>query len=73
MTYRYGEDSAPTVLEDIDCPSGSYLVLLQCYYSYQYTSYCNKDIHDAFVDCCKYYDRSLCILNMLFRYNQDLG
>ena len=50
---RYGADPASTLLEDVDCYSSSYLVLLQCSYSSQYSTYCNINIRDAFVACCK--------------------
>ena len=52
----YGTDTASSVLEDVDCYSSSYLVLLQCSYSSRYSTYCNNDIRDVFVVCCKYYD-----------------
>ena len=49
----YGTDTASTLLEDVDCRSSSYLVLLQCSYRSQISSYCNNDTRDAFVACCK--------------------
>ena len=42
------------LLEDVDCSSSSYLVLLQCSYSTVISSYCNDNTRDAFVACCKY-------------------
>ena len=50
---RFGTDTAAILLEDVDCSTSSYLVLLQCSYNYQYSSYCIDDSRDAFVVCCK--------------------
>ena len=50
---RFGTDTNSILLEDVGCSSSDYLVLLQCRYSYQYSSYCNDDSRDAFVVCCK--------------------
>ena len=50
---RYGTDTNPVLLEDVDCSTSNYLVLLQCSYSYRYSSYCNDHSRDAFVVCCK--------------------
>ena len=50
---RFGTDTNAILLEDVDCSTSSYLVLLQCSYNYQYSSYCNDDSRDAFVVCCK--------------------
>ena len=51
--YSYGTDTNSTLLEDVNCSSSSYLVLLQCNYNFHYSSYCNSHSHDAFVVCCK--------------------
>ena len=53
LTSRYGTDTNPVLLEDVYCSTSNYLVLLQCSYSYQYSSYCNDHSRDAFVVCCK--------------------
>ena len=51
--YSYGTDTKLTLLEDVDCSSSSYLVLLQCSYSTVITSDCNDHDLDVFVVCCK--------------------
>ena len=53
IIYRYGTDINPVLLEDVDCSSSSYLVLLQCSYSTLISSYCNDNDRDVFVVCCK--------------------
>ena len=52
--YSYGTDANSTLLEDVDCSSSSYLVLLQCSYRSPYSTYCNDNNRDAVVVCCKY-------------------
>ena len=53
IIYRYGTDINPVLIEDVDCSSSSYLVLLQCSYSTLISSYCNDNDHDVYVVCCK--------------------
>ena len=53
ILYSYGSGINPVLLEDVDCSSSDYLVLLQCSYSTVISSYCNDDYRDVFVVCCK--------------------
>ena len=48
----YGTDNAPAVLDDVQCSTAEYLVLLQCAYSTNIGSDCS-DGTDATVTCCK--------------------
>ena len=52
--YSFGRDTRLTLLDNVDCSSSGYLVLLQCSYSTVISSYCNDHDHDAFVVCCKF-------------------
>ena len=54
LLYSYGNDTNSMLLEDVDCSSSNYLVLLQCSYRSRYSFYCNDHDRDAFVVCCKY-------------------
>ena len=52
LHYSYGADGIVAVLDQVQCSSAEYLVLLQCMYNTDIRSTCNDD-NDVTVDCCK--------------------
>ena len=53
MLCRYGTDSNPMLLNDVNCANNNYLTILQCSYStYIYTG-CSSNSYDATVYCCE--------------------
>ena len=52
LYYSYGNDTSPTLLDNVDCTHSGYLVLLQCSYSTVILSICTN-YHDVYVSCCK--------------------
>ena len=66
--YSYGTDTRSTLLDNVDCSSSSYLVLLQCSYSTVISSLCVSNYYDAYVSCCKLFINSITI-DIIVRFN----
>ena len=52
--YSYGFDSNPILIDDVQCLSDEYLVLLQCSFQTSVDFSCNDGTDDVGVSCCKY-------------------
>ena len=54
LSYRFGLDNLPTLLDHVNCLNSSYLVLLACSYTTVTVgdNYCNN-LYDVAVSCCK--------------------
>ena len=51
----FGRDPYPIILNDVDCSSSEYLVILQCSFSTSIGSNCLKGRDEVSVTCCELY------------------
>ena len=51
--HRFGIDTSPTVLNNVDCSTSSYLVILQCDYKTSPPLFSCTDDDDVSVVCSK--------------------
>ena len=51
---RFGLDSFPILVDDVDCSTSSYLVILQCSHSLIRDSNCIHGSDDVSVTCCEF-------------------
>ena len=50
---RFGNDSFPILVDDVDCSTTSFLVILQCTHNFVIGSDCVNGRDDASVSCCE--------------------
>ena len=53
LSFRYGNDSRSTSLDDVSCSSSSYLAITQCSFS-TFISSLRTDNTDVIVACCEF-------------------
>ena len=53
LSNRFGSDSYSHVIDDVDCSTSSYLVILQCLHSFSIDIGCVNGRDDASVTCCE--------------------
>ena len=53
ITFSFGNDSYSIRLDNVDCSTSNYLVILQCSFNTFITSNCVNGRDDASVTCCE--------------------
>ena len=67
--YSFGSDSYSIILDDVDCSTSNYLVILQCSFSTYIDYNCINGLDDdASVTCCEISNNLQHVLSMLYKY-----
>ena len=54
MLCRYGTDSNPMLLDDVNCDNNNYLTIFQCSFDTSIKGGCTSNSYDATVYCCMF-------------------